>query len=80
MGFQIAVEPTGAFYVFADASAHTSDAKAFCTELILETGVAITPGIDFSRSLPNTWIRIAYTQPLPRLDEALQRIARFICG
>ena len=78
LGFQIIAEPEGAFYIFVDASALTSDAQAFCAQLIIETGVAITPGIDFSRSLPNTWIRIAYTQPLPRLKEALRRIAGFI--
>ena len=78
MGFKIAAEPDGAFYVFADASGVTDDSKQFCADLIRRTGVAITPGIDFSKSLPPTWIRIAYTQPEDRLLEALDRMARFI--
>ena len=78
LGFEIAAEPEGAFYIFADAAAFTIDAEEFCTQLILQTGVAITPGIDFSQSLPPTWVRIAFTQPLSRLEEALQRIAQFI--
>jgi aspartate/methionine/tyrosine aminotransferase len=78
MGFQIAAEPDGAFYVFVDASDITSDSQQFCSDLIRETGVAITPGVDFSNSLPPTWIRIAYTQPADRLLEALERMARFI--
>ncbi|MGB0358229.1 MAG: aminotransferase class I/II-fold pyridoxal phosphate-dependent enzyme [Litorivicinaceae bacterium] len=78
MGFQVAAEPDGAFYVFVDASGITSDSQQFCAELIRETGVAITPGLDFSESLPPTWIRIAYTQPADRLLEALDRMARFI--
>jgi aspartate/methionine/tyrosine aminotransferase len=78
MGFKIAAEPDGAFYVFVDACDITSDSQQFCADLIRETGVAITPGIDFSGSLPPTWIRIAYTQPADRLIEALERMARFI--
>jgi aspartate/methionine/tyrosine aminotransferase len=78
MGFEIAAEPDGAFYVFVDASAFTANAQQFCADLISATGVAITPGIDFSQSLPSTWIRIAYTQPEDRLIEALERIHRFI--
>ncbi len=78
MGFQIAAEPDGAFYVFVDASDITSNSQQFCSDLIRETGVAMTPGVDFSNSLPPTWIRIAYTQPADRLLEALDRVARFI--
>ena len=78
MGFKIVAEPDGAFYVFADASGVTDDSQQFCADLIRRTGVAITPGIDFSKSLPPTWIRIAYTQPEDRLLEALDRMARFI--
>ena len=79
LGFTIATKPDGAFYIFVDASKITTDTQDFCKRLIKETGVAITPGIDFSRSLPPTWIRIAYTQPRARLAEAIQRIKCF-CG
>ena len=78
MGFRIAAEPDGAFYVFVDAAHIVKDSHQFCAELIRKTGVAITPGVDFSSSLPPTWIRIAYTQPADRLLEALERMARFI--
>lgn len=78
MGFKIAAEPDGAFYVFVDVADIAEDSQQFCAELICKTGVAITPGIDFSKSLPPTWIRIAYTQPSDRLLEALERMERFI--
>lgn len=80
MGFQIAADPDGAFYVFVDASNVTQNGQQFCTDLIRQTGVAITPGVDFSGTLPPTWIRIAYTQPIARLEEAMQRMADFIGG
>ena len=80
LGFEIAAVPNGAFYVFVDAKAVTCDAQAFCLDVIRQTGVAMTPGIDFSSTLPNTWIRIAYTQPIERLLDAVQRIARYLNG
>ena len=78
LGFKVACVPDGAFYVFADAVALTDDAQAFCIDLIKKTGVALTPGIDFSSRLPASWLRIAYTQPVTRLEEALLRIERYL--
>lgn len=78
LGFQVALVPDGAFYLFVDASALTDDAQSFCIDLIRQTGVALTPGIDFSATLPPTWIRIAYTQPIDRLHEAVTRISEYL--
>lgn len=76
LGFRIAVEPEGAFYLYADVSAFTQDAYAFCRHFIETEHVAFTPGLDFGRHLANQHVRFAYTQSLPRLEEAVQRIAR----
>ena len=38
---------------------------------------ALTPGRDFGDHAPDTHVRIAYTQPVPRLLEAIQRIVRW---
>jgi aspartate/methionine/tyrosine aminotransferase len=38
--------------------------------------VAITPGLDFGRHRADTHVRFAYTQSLPRLEEAVARIAQ----
>ncbi len=45
LGFDIPVEPQGAFYLYADCSRFTGDSFAFTTALLEEAGVAITPGI-----------------------------------
>ncbi len=76
LGFRIAVEPEGAFYLYADISAFGGDAFAFCQHMIETQFVAITPGLDFGRHLANQHVRFAYTQSLPRLQEAVERIAR----
>ena len=36
----------------------------------------MTPGIDFGRHLADRHVRFAYTQSLPRLEEAVARIGR----
>ncbi|MCQ4271799.1 pyridoxal phosphate-dependent aminotransferase [Pseudomonas kuykendallii] len=76
LGFRIAVEPEGAFYLYADISAFGGDAFAFCQHMIETEFVAITPGLDFGRHLATQHVRFAYTQSLPRLQEAVERIAR----
>ncbi len=76
LGFGIAVEPQGAFYLYADISAFGGDAYALCQHLLETEHVAITPGLDFGRHLADRHVRFAYTQSLPRLEQAVERIAR----
>lgn len=76
LGFGIAVEPEGAFYLYADISAFGGDAYAFCQHMLETEFVAITPGLDFGRHQAGHHVRFAYTQDLPRLEQAVERIAR----
>ena len=76
LGFTIAVEPQGAFYLYADISAFGGDAQAFCRHFLETEHVAFTPGLDFGHHLADRHVRFAYTQSLPRLEEAVARIAR----
>jgi aspartate/methionine/tyrosine aminotransferase len=76
LGFTIAVEPEGAFYLYADISAFGGDAFAFCRHFLETEHVAFTPGLDFGRYQSGHHVRFAYTQSLPRLEEAVERIAR----
>ena len=76
LGFGIAVEPEGAFYLYADISAFGGDAFAFCQHFLETEHVAFTPGLDFGRHQAGHHVRFAYTQSLPRLQEAVARIER----
>ena len=76
LGFKIAVEPEGAFYLYADISAFGGDAFAFCQHFLETEHVAFTPGLDFGRHLATQHVRFAYTQDLPRLQQAVERIKR----
>ena len=74
IGFAVRARPAGAFYIYCDVSAFTDDSFAFSEWLLEETGVALTPGRDFGHAAPRQHVRIAYTQPVARLREAVERI------
>jgi len=76
LGFRIDVEPQGAFYLYCDVSAFTDDAQAFCAHFLETEHVAFTPGLDFGQHRAHQHVRIAYTQDVARLQEAVTRIAR----
>ncbi len=76
LGFRIAVEPQGAFYLYADISAFGGDAQAFCRHFLETEHVAFTPGLDFGQHRSAQHVRFAYTQSLERLQQAVERIAR----
>ena len=78
LGFEIATEPQGAFYIYADISRVSENSEQLARRLIEEAGVATTPGLDFGEHHPRRFLRIAYTTHEARLREALERIARVL--
>jgi aspartate/methionine/tyrosine aminotransferase len=78
IGFKVPVVPQGAFYVYADCSALAPDSFAFARRVLTEAHVAITPGRDFGANAPERHIRIAYTQAVARLGEAVERIRKLV--
>ncbi|MDH3933683.1 MAG: pyridoxal phosphate-dependent aminotransferase [Gammaproteobacteria bacterium] len=76
IGFDIPVNPSGAFYLYANCSRFTDDSFSFTSRLLEEAGVAITPGIDFGTNRPEHHVRFAYTTSLENLQEGVQRLAQ----
>jgi len=77
MGFGVAVEPTGAFYIFANAKRFTDDTYRFCLEVLARARVAITPGIDFG-SGGEGYVRFSYANSLENLMEGMNRLERYL--
>lgn len=75
LGFGIAAEPQGAFYIYADVTGISNDAEGLAARLLEEAFVATTPGTDFGHHRANEHLRIAYTTSHERLEEAVERIA-----
>lgn len=76
LGFDIPVQPQGAFYLYADIGRFSDDAQAFCSHFLETEHVAFTPGIDFGDHLSHRHVRFAYADSLERLQEAVRRIER----
>ncbi|MDH5446384.1 MAG: pyridoxal phosphate-dependent aminotransferase [Gammaproteobacteria bacterium] len=78
LGFKIAVEPKGAFYLYADCSQFTNDSYAFALDLLEKAGVAVTPGKDFGFNQPEKHLRFAYTTELSKLQEGVSRLGTYL--
>ncbi|MEN8264918.1 MAG: aminotransferase class I/II-fold pyridoxal phosphate-dependent enzyme [Nitrospirota bacterium] len=70
--------PDGAFYIWADISRYSNDSMDFCSRLLDEKAVAITPGIDFGRNGTGHYVRFAYTQDISRLRIGVERFKEFL--
>ncbi|MDR3568703.1 MAG: pyridoxal phosphate-dependent aminotransferase [Syntrophobacteraceae bacterium] len=77
IGFSITVEPTGAFYVFANARLFTNDSYSFAFEILENAKVGITPGVDFG-SNGEGYVRFTYANSLDNIIEGLDRIQRYL--
>ena len=69
--------PRGSFYVFADISSITSQSRQFALDLIEEEKVVVVPGYPFGLSCEGC-IRIACTINQEKLNEAMDRMERFL--
>ena len=80
LGLRVPVLPDGAFYAWADCSAHADMAGGgswdFCCDLMQRAHVAITPGRDFGRADTARFMRLSYASSMAHLQEAVQRIEK----
>jgi len=77
-GFTLKTIPQGAFYLYWDVSDFTDNSQQFCSALLQNTGVAITPGKDFGQFNADTHVRLAYTTDEENLQLAVKKITAFI--
>jgi aminotransferase len=70
-------EPRGAFYAFPNISASGLDEHTFCEHLIREEQVAVIPGSVFGTS-GTGFVRACYATAYEQIEEALDRIQRFM--
>ncbi len=69
--------PGGGMYVYANVSSTGLDAETFCYELLRQEQVMIFPGTLFEDDT-NQHVRITLLSPKDKLEQALDRLARFI--
>jgi aspartate/methionine/tyrosine aminotransferase len=79
LGFGITVEPTGAFYVFANARHIADDSYRLAFDILEKARVGVTPGIDFG---PNAegYLRFSYANSLENIAEGMDRLERYLAA
>jgi len=74
LGLKVPVMPDGAFYAWADCSAHNASSWDFCFDVMKRAHVAITPGRDFGRAVSERFVRLSYASSMAQLHEAVERL------
>jgi len=64
----------GAFYLYVDVSRVTRDSEELCRRLLVETGVAVTPGLDFDPIDGGGWVRLSFAGSTDDVAEAARRL------
>jgi aspartate/methionine/tyrosine aminotransferase len=74
LGFRVPASPGGAFYVYAGIPDGESDSTALARRLLAETGIAVTPGVDFDRTDGGRFVRFGYAGATSEIEEAIRRL------
>ena len=77
MGFGITVEPTGAFYVLANAKRFSSDSYSLAFDILHNAKVGVTPGVDFGPNCEG-YIRFTYANSLENIAEGMDRLEQYL--
>ena len=79
LGLGVGCEPTGAFYVLANARHLGMDSVHLAREILESVHVAVTPGAAFGANAEG-YIRFSYAASLDRIREGLARLGRFLAA
>ncbi len=70
-------EPKGAFYAFPSIKTTGMSSEEFAEKLLFEEKVAVVPGSAFGQ-YGEGYIRCCYATSLPEIEEALDRMSKFV--
>ena len=79
LGFGLPPNIDGAFYAYGDISgfSHFADnCETFCSRMLEEHGLALTPGTDFGEHEAQQRVRFAFTTGMDDLEQAVGRLQR----
>jgi len=77
IGLGIAVEPTGAFYVFANAKHISGDSYKLAFDILEKAHVGVTPGIDFGKN-GEGYLRFSYANSMENIAEGMDRLGKYL--
>jgi aspartate/methionine/tyrosine aminotransferase len=77
LGFGITVEPTGAFYVLANAKRFSENSYRLAFDILQKAKVGVAPGIDFGTNAEG-YLRFCYANSLENIEEGMNRLERYL--
>ncbi|MEN8116544.1 MAG: pyridoxal phosphate-dependent aminotransferase [Bacteroidota bacterium] len=77
MGFDIKVEPTGAFYVFVNVKHLSNDSYKLAFDILEKAHVGVTPGIDFGEN-GEGFLRFSYANSMENIAEGMNRLEKYL--
>ncbi len=79
LGFTIASEPAGAFYVLANAAHISPDSLGLAFDILEKAHVGVAPGIDFGPGAEG-YLRFSYANSVENIEEALARLEAYLAA
>ncbi len=77
LGFGITVEPTGAFYVFANAKHISGDSYTLAFDILEKAHVGVAPGIDFGQN-GEGYLRFSYANSMENIADGMNRLENYL--
>jgi aspartate/methionine/tyrosine aminotransferase len=77
LGFGIMVEPTGAFYILANAKRFSDDSYRLAFDILEEAKVGVAPGIDFGTNAEG-FLRFSYARSMENIEEGMDRLETYL--
>ena len=77
LGFGITVEPTGAFYILANAKRFSGDSYRFAFDILKEARLGVSPGIDFGTNAEG-YLRFSYANSMENIVEGMGRLEQYL--
>ncbi|MDR2946470.1 MAG: pyridoxal phosphate-dependent aminotransferase [Candidatus Adiutrix sp.] len=77
LGLSVKVEPTGAFYMLANAKHLSPNSYTLALDILEKAGVATDPGIDFGPGAEG-FLRFSYANSEANIEEALERLKVYL--
>ena len=77
LGLGITVEPTGAFYVFANAKHASCDSYRLCFDILEKAHVGVTPGVDFGPNGEGD-LRFSYANSVENIEKGMERLEKYL--
>ena len=76
MGLGITVEPTGAFYVFANTKHISGDSYQLAFDILEKAHVGVAPGIDFGKN-GQGYLRFSYATSMENIIQGMDRLENY---